>query len=182
MARLQIPKTSPVVKRMCTEAGVTLKRFKSPDDFEQEAVKFIEKHDMVFLATSAKDVPRCTPLGYRNIGTTLYILSEGGGKFANLKKNKRIAYAIASRIEGGRNLLWVQGLQCWGTAEVIYMKQEPERFQELLDKLGVTTSLKQRGIKSLPPFNYRLIVLVPHKMRLLNLRNGINNVTWFRRS
>jgi hypothetical protein len=43
---------------------------------------------MVFLASSAKDFPRCTLLGYRNLGTNLYILSEGGGKFANLKKNK----------------------------------------------------------------------------------------------
>jgi hypothetical protein len=73
---------------------------------------------MVFLATSAKDFPRCTLLGYRNLGTTLDILSEGGGKFANLKKNKNVSWAIASRIRGGKNLLWVQGLQCWGIAEV----------------------------------------------------------------
>jgi hypothetical protein len=181
MARLQIPKISPIVARMCKEAGVKLRNFKSPAEFEQEVIKFIKKHDIVFLATSAKDLPRCTPLGYRNIGTTLYILSEGGGKFAALSTNKNVAYAIASRIKGRKNLLWVQGLQCWGKAEVISMKQEPERFQELLSEMGIIRSLKKRGIQSLPPLNYRIIKLIPHKMRLLKLGDGINNVTWLMR-
>ena len=181
MARLQVPKPSAFIEGFCKKAGVRLKDFKSPADFEQTVVRFIEKHDMVFLATAAKDFPRCTPLGYRNLGTTLYILSEGGGKFANLRKNKNVSWAIASRIRGGKNLLWVQGLQCWGTAEVISMKQEPERFQKLLQELGIAQSLKKQRLKSLPPFNYRIIELVPSKMRLLKLRDGINSVTWVSR-
>ena len=181
MARLQMPKPSAFIEGFCKNAGVRLKKFKSPADFEKEVVLFIEKHDMVFLASSAKDFPRCTPLGYRNLGTTLYILSEGGGKFANLKKNKNVSWAIASRIRGGKNLLWVQGLQCWGIAVVISMKQEPERFQKLLEELGIAQSLKKQRLKSLPPFNYRIIELVPNKMRLLKLGDGINNVTWIRR-
>ena len=73
MARLQISKPSAFIDGFCKNAGVRLRNFKSPAEFEQEVVMFIEKHDMVFLATSAKDFPRCTPLGYRNLGTTLYI-------------------------------------------------------------------------------------------------------------
>jgi hypothetical protein len=181
MARLQMPKPSLFIEGFCKNAGVRLRNFKSPAEFEQEVVRFIENHDMVFLATSAKDFPRCTPLGYRNLGTTLYILSEGGGKFANLRKNKNVSWAIASRISGGKNFLWVQGLQCWGIAVVISMKQEPERFQKLLKELGIAQSLKKQRLKSLPPFNYRIIELVPNKMRLLKLGDGINNVTWIRR-
>jgi hypothetical protein len=181
MARLQIPKPSAFIEGFCKNAGVRLRNFKSTAEFEQEVVRFIEKHDMVFLATAAKDFPRCTPLGYRNLGTTLYILSEGGGKFANLRKNKNVSWSIASRVRGGKNLLWVQGLQCWGTAEVISMKQEPERFQKLIHELGIAQSLEKQRLKSLPPFNYRIIKLVPYKMRLLKLKDGINNVTWIRR-
>ena len=37
--------------------------------------------------------------------------------------------------------------------------------------------LKKRG-EELPPFNYRFIKIVPQKMRMLDLREGIYNVTW----
>ncbi len=61
------------------------------------------------------------------------------------------------------------------------MKQEPERFQKLLKELGIAQSLKKQRLKSLPPFNYRIIKLVPYKMRLLKLKDGIGNVSWIRR-
>ena len=170
MSRLQIHKPSAFIEGFCKNAGVRLRNFKSPAEFEQEVVRFIENHDMVFLATSAKNFPRCTPLGYRNLGTTLYILSEGGGKFANLRKNKNVSWAIASRIRGGKNVLWVQGLQCWGTAEVISMKQEPERFQKLLHELGIAQSLKKQGLKSLPPINYRIIRIGAKQNEIAEIR------------
>jgi hypothetical protein len=53
---------------------------------------------------------------------TVYILSEGGGKLANLARNGKAAYSIASRINGGRGLMRVRGLQVWGRAEVVSMK------------------------------------------------------------
>jgi len=59
MARLQIPKPSAFIEGFVKRQGA-FKKFKDPADFEQEVVRFIEKHDSVFLATSAKDFPRCT--------------------------------------------------------------------------------------------------------------------------
>jgi hypothetical protein len=76
-------------------------------------------------------------------------------------------------------ILEVRGLQCWGQASVISMKEEPEIFSRLMDEVGLTERLKKRGEK-LPPFNYRFIKIVPHAMRILNLREGIYNVTWTR--
>jgi uncharacterized pyridoxamine 5'-phosphate oxidase family protein len=178
MARLTIPKTSPIVEKFCRDAGVKLRKFKNPEAFEKEIEKFIKQHDIVYLATSKNDAPRCTPLGYRNIGTTLYILSEGGGKFANLKENKKVCYAISSRLQGGQNLMGIRGLQCWGKAEVISMKKDSKRFNETMDMIGITQSLKKRGVTKLPPYHYRIIKIAPLKMRLLNLPEGINNITW----
>jgi hypothetical protein len=71
----------------------------------------------------------------------------------------------------------VRGLQCWGQASIISMKEEPEEFAALMNELGILQRLKQRGDK-LPAFHYRFIKIVPHKIRLLNLREGIYNVTW----
>lgn len=181
MARLQIPKTSPIIVQACKEAGVTLKKFKTPAAFEKEVITFIANHDIVHLATSKSDVPRCTPLGYRNIGTTLFILCEGGGKFANLKANNAVCYSIASRVKKQQGLLSVRGLQCWGKAEVISMREHPARFQEYIMLWGVGKQFKKVGAKALPPFHYRIIKIVPDRMRMLNLQAGINNITWARR-
>jgi nitroimidazol reductase NimA-like FMN-containing flavoprotein (pyridoxamine 5'-phosphate oxidase superfamily) len=181
MARLRIPKTSPIVAEICKGAGIKLKGFRKPAEFEKEVVKYIEKNDIVHLATSKADVPRCTPLGYKNVGTILYILCEGGGKFANLKANPRVCYTIASRVKGRRSLASVQGLQCWGEAEVISMREDPKEFGKLISLWKIGEQFKKKGPKALPPFHYRIIKIVPHRMRMLNLHEGINNVTWTKR-
>ena len=181
MARLQIPKTSPIIAEICKAAGIKLKKFGTPAEFLQEAVTYIEKNDIVHLATSKADVPRCTPLGYKNVGTTLYILCEGGGKFANLKTNPRVCYSIASRDKGRRGLTSVQGLQCWGDAEVISIRENPEEFAKLISLWSIGKQFKKKGPQALPPFHYRIIIIVPQRMRMLNLQRGINNVTWTKR-
>jgi uncharacterized protein YhbP (UPF0306 family) len=179
MARLIVPKVPAFVQELCRRAGVRLRKFKSAGEFERAVSNFLKAHDILYLSTSKNDAPRCTPVGYFHSGMTVYVLSEGGGKFANLKANPSVSYAIASRIEGRMGILEVRGLQCWGRASVISMKKEPEEFSRLMDELGLTERLKKRGEK-LPPFNYRFIKIVPHKMRVLNLREGIYNVTWTR--
>ena len=181
MARLQIPKTSPIVAETCKTAGITLRKFRKPAEFEKEVVTYIQKNDIVHLATSKADVPRCTPLGYRNVGTTLYILCEGGGKFANLRANTKVCYSIASRVKGRRGLTSVRGLQCWGDAEVISMRENPREFGKLISLWSIGEQFKKKGPQALPPFHYRIIKIVPHRMRMLNLHEGINNVTWTRR-
>ena len=66
MARLQIPKTSDFILKLCEQAGVALRKFKTPKELEQEAIRFMKAHDILYLATTKNDTPRCTPLGYFN--------------------------------------------------------------------------------------------------------------------
>lgn len=178
MARLQTPKHTDFILKLCAQAGVKLRRFNSVEEFEQEVVRFMKSHDILYLATTRNDNPRCTPLGYFNQGLIVYILSEGGGKFANLKVNQKVSYSIASRIRKAKGLMRVRGLQVWGRAQIIPMKKERDKFEETLNLMGVTRSLKKRGIQGLPPFNFRIIKIEPEKVRYLNLTEGINNVTW----
>jgi len=179
MARLTVPKVPAFVQELCRRGGVRLRKFKSAEEFEHEVISFLKSHDILYLSTSRNDAPRCTPTGYFYSGMTVYILSEGGGKFANLKANPKVSYAIASRIDGRMGILEVRGLQCRGQASVISMKEEPEKFSRLMEEVGLTERLQKRGEK-LPPFNYRFIKITPHWMRMLNLREGIYNVTWTR--
>lgn len=177
MARLTIPKVPTFVQELCRKGRVRLRTFASVEEFEREVDTFLNAHDILYLSTSKNDTPRCTPVGYFHCGIIVYILSEGGGKFANLKANPSVSYAIASRIDGRMGILEVRGLQCRGRASVISMKEEPETFSRLMDEVGLTARLKKRG-EQLPPFNYRFIKIVPHKIRILSLREGIYNVTW----
>lgn len=179
MARLTVPKVPAFVQEMCRQGGVRLRTFKSAEEFEHEISRFLTGHDILYLSTSKNDAPRCTPVGYFHSGMTVYVLSEGGGKFANLKANPKVSYAVASRIDGRMGILDVRGLQCRGQASLISMRDEPEKFSRLIDELGLTERLNKRGEK-LPPFNYRFIRIVPHTMRMLDLREGICNITWTR--
>ena len=181
MARLQTPKPHEVILNLCKQARVKLRKFRSVEEFEQEVTVFMKNHDIIYLATTKNDNPRCTPLGYVNKGLIVYILSEGGGKLANIKANPRVSYSIASRIKRGKGLMRIRGLQVWGKAVIISMKGDREKFEEALTLMGVTQSLKRRGIKRLPPFNYRIIKIEPEKIRYLNLPRGINNVTWLKK-
>jgi uncharacterized pyridoxamine 5'-phosphate oxidase family protein len=180
MPRLQIPKAHDFILKLCAQAGVTLRRFKHVKEFEREVIQFMKHHDILCLATSRNDTPRCTPLGYFTQGLTVHILSEGGGKFANLKANQNVAYSIASRIKGGRGLMRVRGLQVWGKAHIISMKRDQQQFEEILILTGIMKTLGRRGIGGLPPFHYRFIKIEPERIRYLNLSRGINNVTWVR--
>lgn len=180
MARIQTPKPPAFVLNICKQAGVKLRKFPSVKAFEQEVEKFMKNRDIIYLATSKNDSPRCTPLGYVNKGLTVYILSEGGGKIANMKANPKVSFSIASRIKRGKGFMRVTGLQGWGKAVLISMKEDQEKFDEALLLMGVTQSLKRRGIKGLPPFHYRIIKIVPERIRYLNLHRGIFNVTWFK--
>ena len=181
MAKLQTQKPHDVILNICKQAGVKLRKFRSVEEFEKEVESFMKNHDIIYLATTKNDNPRCTPLGYVNKGLTVYILSEGGGKLANIKSNPKVSYSIASRIKRGKGLMRIRGLQVWGRATMISMKKDREKFEEALTLMGVTRSLKRRGIKGLPPFNYRIIKIEPEKIRYLNLPRGINNVTWLKR-
>jgi hypothetical protein len=177
MARLIVPKVPAFVQGLCKKERVSLRAFNSAAEFAREVIKFLDANSIIYLSTSKNDVPRCTPVGYFHVGMTVYVLSEGGGKLANLKANPNVSYAIASRIESLMGILNVRGLQCWGRASVISMREKPEEFAALMNDLGILQRLKQRGDK-LPAFHYRFIKIVPRKIRLLNLHEGIYNVTW----
>lgn len=180
MARLRIPKAHSFVKNICAKAGVKLRNAITVEEYEKEVASFLKEHDILYLSTSRDDVPRCTPVGYFTRGMTIYVLSEGGGKFANLARNEKVAYSIASRINGGRGLMRVRGLQVWGRAEVVSMKKNRQRFESILKLTGIMESLGARGMKGLPSFHYRFIIVDPEKIRYLDLAQGINNVTWTR--
>ena len=94
MAKItQLPVPAPFIA-VFKQTGIKIKQYRSPASFERDLKLFLKRNHVLHLSTSSGDVPRSTPLEYRLNGLTVYVLSEGGGKFVNLKTNKKISFSI----------------------------------------------------------------------------------------
>ena len=95
MAKIKQPKVPSFVLTVFKQAGITIKNFKSAAAFEKVLMQFLKRNNVLHLSTTRNNVPRTTPLEYRLDGFTFYILSEGGGKFNNLKVSSTVSFSIA---------------------------------------------------------------------------------------
>ena len=95
MAKIKQPNVPSFVLPVFKQSGVKIKTFTSAAAFEKVLLRFLKRNNVLHLSTTKNDVPRTTPLEYRLDGFTFYILSEGGGKFNNLKANKTVSFSIA---------------------------------------------------------------------------------------
>ena len=64
------------------------RRRPSREELEKEIIDYLGKKQPCTLATCGRDGwPRVSVVDYVNDGLTMYIFSEGGDKFKNLKEN-----------------------------------------------------------------------------------------------
>ena len=176
----QVPVPAPFVQAF-KASGISIKQFKTPEAFERVLKKFLKRNHVLHLSTCAGAAPRSTPLEYRLHDLTFYILSEGGGKFANLEKNKKVSFSIAEPYDSEADYWNYKGLQAWGTARVLNQKKHPGQFQEALKNMNIMKTLKKLGMKELPPqIVYRIIEIKPDRIKFGNPREGVFRVTWSR--
>ena len=165
----------PILK----QAGIKIMNYKSAASFEKDLLKFLKRNHVLHLGTSKNDYPRVTPLEYRLVGLTCYILSEDGGKFNNLKTNNKDSFGISEPYDSRKDFFSAKGLQAWGTAKVYSIKENLKQFQSAIKKMNIQTSLNKAGQKDLPPgLNFRIIEIKPNKIRYGNIKEGIYNITW----
>jgi len=181
MAKIKELKAPASVLPVFEKAGITLRHFKTAEEFEKVLLKFLRKNNVLHLSTCKDNLPRTTPLEYRLCGFTFFILSEGGGKFINLKANKNVSFSIAAPYNPKKDFWGAKGVQAWGKALVYSKKTNPKRFEEALQKMGVYETLKLMGMKELPKqFNYQVIEITPDVIRYGNLREGVYKTSWLR--
>jgi hypothetical protein len=181
MSRIKELKAPSSVIPILEKSGIRLRHFKSAEELEKVLLKFLRKNNVLHLSTCKDTFPRTTPLEYRLWGFTFFILSEGGGKFINLKANNNVSFSIAAPYNPKKDFWGAKGLQAWGKALVYSQKTNPKRFEEALQKMGVYETLKLMGVKELPKqFNYQIIEITPDEIRYGNLREGIYKASWFR--
>lgn len=128
-----------------------------PSQLRSEVEEFLNEHNTCTLATSAQGRVRATPLEYQYSQGHLYILSEGGRKFANLLSNLRVSVAVYEDYTAMDNL---KGMQITGQAVIV---EDMVEYQEALKMKGLTLDY----IRSLP-VDLKLIRVDMEKVEFLN--------------
>ncbi len=131
----------------------------SRDKLEQYIVDFMKAHGTCVLATCSDNKPRASTVELFPLGATLYILTEGGRKIENIRKNPRVSVAMAKQYTGLENL---KGLQIDCIAEIGEVGSQV--FME-----GVEAYRLRRKLKSALIPDFMLVIkIIPKKMEYLD--------------
>ena len=181
MARLIVPRANERQRILFKRFNITLIDSISEQEFEESVIEYLNQHNVVHLATGRDNEVRSTPLEYFNNGLTVYISSEGGGKFANLKVNPNVSYSISDPYEPEKDFFGAVGLQVWGIAATFKKNDSPEKYEEIRKHRRHKDALKKQGIEQLArERNFNIITIAPVKIRYLNLKKGFRNIKWER--
>ena len=144
---------------------------------EEEIIDYLGKKHPCALGTCGKDgIPRISVVDYKNDGLTLYIMSEGGTKFKNMRENNQVAIGIGTSTQTMRS---VRGVNMWGTAE-IFTDDTPEfarglkLFKSFLEDIEKLTGKPAQ----LPPGVMKVIRVTPYRMIYFHYNKGIGNALW----
>ena len=88
---------------------------------------FLTSHNTCTLTTGHNNTVRLTPIEYNYKDGNIYILSEGGEKFANLLYNKNVSVAVYEDYTSMNNL---KGMQITGEASII--GSESQEYTDIL--------------------------------------------------
>jgi hypothetical protein len=159
----------------------------TPEELYREIVEYLEINNICTLAFAWNNVPRATPVEYRNDAATLYVVSEGmSHTFYNrgekhkviewkkmfIERNPRCSVGIISPYFGYKS---TRGLRMWGNAQVFH-KGDAE-WKRGCDLLHVERQLADFGQTEIPDF---LIVtkIVPEMIQYFNMVKGIKRAMW----
>ena len=149
----------------------------SKQELEREIIDYLSKTQPCSLATCGKDgEPRISVVDYVNEGLTIYIFSEGGDKFKNLKENNKVAIGIGTSAKTVRS---VRGINIWGIAEV-FTEDTPE-FTHGMKLFSPILQQQEKEVGfsiDLPKGTVRMIRVTPTKIVYHHNNRGIANAYW----
>ena len=131
MTKIMVPRANEQEKAAFEKFKIKLIDSIDEKDFEEVIIEYLNQHNVLHLATCKDNEPRSTPLEYFNNDLTVYIFSEGGGKFANLKVNPRVSYSISDPYEPAEDFFGASGLQVWGTASTFKKNDNLKKYEEI---------------------------------------------------
>ena len=149
----------------------------SRQELEKEIIDYLGKKQACCLATASRDgIPRVSVVDYVNDGLTIYIFSEGGRKFRNLKENSQVAIGIGT---SARTFRSVRGVNILGTAEIF--TEDTREFAHAMKLMRPAFEDVERetgGPLEFPKGMVRIIRVTPTKMVYYHNNRGIFNAHW----
>jgi len=181
MAKVVIPRANEREKALFKKLNLSLIDSIDEKELEEEIIAYLSQHNVLHLATCRGEQPRSTPLEYFNNGLTVYIFSEGGGKFVNLKVNPKVSYSISDPYQPAEDFFAASGLQVWGIASTFKKNDDLKKYEEIRKYSRNLDAMKKQGIEQMASkINFNIITIEPLKIRYLNIGKGFRNVTWER--
>lgn len=180
--KMAVHELTPEEREQMMEAAMKKMKIKrlrlAREELEKEIIDYLGKKQPCSLATCGTDcTPRISVVDYVNDGLTIYIISEGGDKFKNLKENNRVAVGIGT----GARALKTRGINIWGIADV-FAGGDPEFekgiklfktiFEEMAQAMGMASECP------LPMHLLRLIRVTPTRMVYHHTMKGIKHALW----
>ncbi len=149
----------------------------SREELEHEIIDYLSKKHPCTLATCGKEeIPRVSVVDYVSDGLTIYIMSEGGVKFKNIKENNRVGIGIGTSTQTMRS---VRGVNISGIADV-FTDESPEfakglqLFRPFLEDIEKMTGKPAK----IPEGIMKLIRVTPKQIVYFHYNKGIGNALW----
>jgi len=179
MAKLLIPRANVQELAMFQKFGISLIPEMTVEEFESAAASYLDSHNVLNLATCRNSRPRCTTLEYFNDGLTVYVMSEGGGKIANLRANPLVSYTVNDPYRPEEDYFSAAGIQVWGTADLFKKNEDPERAGRIMVFFRNREAVTAQGLgAAISAVNFNIMTITARKIRYLDLRRGFRNVVW----
>ncbi len=130
-------------------------------ELEDLIARFLHTHSTCVIATCSDSLPRASTVEFFPVGLMLFILTEGGRKIENIRKNPQVSIAISDAFTDWASL---RGLQMSGAAEI--GTKGSMIFEE-----GRNAYKNRRGLKraSLPDF-MNVIKVIPIQIEYIDTR------------
>lgn len=126
------------------------------NELKKAIIEFLIDHNTCTLSTSHNERVRSTPIEYNYKDEHIYLISEGGEKFANILLNKNVSLAIYEDYTSMNNLA---GMQITGIASII---EDEAEYKEILEM----RNLNLKFINNIP-FNMNVIKIKIQKVEFL---------------
>jgi uncharacterized pyridoxamine 5'-phosphate oxidase family protein len=138
---------------------LTMRRELDSEVLERLIIELLRSAPVCVIATCSHDIPRASTVEFFPLGTTLYIVTEGGTKVQNILNNPHVSVAIHASFTGWES---VKGLQITGTAEL--GKKGSRVFKE-----GLEAYRNRKGLKraELPDF-MDVVKVTPSSMEYID--------------
>ena len=130
---------------------------RTKEEIEKEILEFLNEHSSkkrdlskpaganygipCALGTCRDNIPRVTLIDFYNVGLTLWMVGDPGGKLADMRANPNVSIAIYGRTEDRTK--GHKSLRLLGKASLVTYAEQEQLYMEMITQFGLLDSFKK---------------------------------------